>query len=117
MGHCTDPPKSTTYSSVISQESVRVALFLAAHNNMDVCLTNIGTYLTTPTMEQCYVVAGDKFRPELKSQLMKIIQALYSLQSAGVAFHAHLASILWHVMGFTPCTADPVANELKGTLS
>ncbi len=74
--HCTDPPKSITYSSVISRQSVRVALFLAALNDMDVQVTNIGnTYLTAPTMEKCYVVAGNELGPELKGWLLKIIHA------------------------------------------
>ncbi len=89
---------------------------------MDVFLTNIGNaYLTAPTMEKCYVVAGNEFGPELKGQLLKIIQALYGLKSASATFHAHLASILCHVMGFTPCEADPnmwmrPAQKLDGSL-
>ncbi len=107
-GHHIDPPKSITYSSVISHESVQIALFLAALNDMDVCLTDIGNaYLTAPTMEKCYVVAGDEFGPELKGWLLKTIQALYGLKSTSATFHAHLALILHHIMGFTPCEADP----------
>jgi len=77
-------------------------------------------YLTTPTMEKCYIVAGNEVRPELKGWLLKIIQALYGLKSAGATFHAHLALILCHVMGFTQCEADPdmwmhLANKPDGS--
>jgi len=121
-GHRTDPPKVLTYSSVVSRESVRMALFVAALNDLGVRLTDIGNaYLTAATTERCYVVAGDEFGPELKGRILKIVRALYGLKSAGAAFHAHLASILRHIMGFTPCEADPdvwmrLAQKPDGTL-
>jgi len=95
-GHQTDPPKALTYSSVVSRESVRIALLLAGLNELEVCLTDIGNdaYLTAPTTEKCYVVAGDEFGPELKGRVLKIVWALYRLKSAGATFHAHLAAIL-----------------------
>jgi len=81
---------------------------MAALNELNVCLTDIGNaYLMAPTTEHCYIMAGDEFGPELKGRILKIIQALYGLKLAGDSFHAHLASILWHVMGFTPCLVDP----------
>jgi len=107
-GHQTDPPKAITYSSIVSRESVRIALLMAGLNDLEVRLTDIGNaYLTAPTAEKCYVVAGDEFGPELKGRVLKIVQALYGLKSAGASFHAHLASILQNKMGFTPCEADP----------
>jgi len=107
-GHRTDPPKAMTYSSVVSRESVRIALLIAGLNELEVRLTDIGNaYLTAPTTEKCYVVAGDEFGPELKGRVLKIVRALYGLKSAGASFHAHLASILRNVLKFTPCEADP----------
>jgi len=101
-------PKVMTYSSVVSRESMQIALFLAALNDLGVCLTDIGNaYLMAPTTECCYVLVGDEFGPELKGCILKIVWALYGLKSAGASFHAHLASILQHVMGFMPCEADP----------
>jgi hypothetical protein len=96
-GHRTDPPKAITYSSVVSR----------ALNDLDICLTNIGNaYLTAPVTEQYYVVAGDKFGPELKGKDLKIVRALYGLKSACAAFRAHLASVLRDHLGFTGCQAD-----------
>ena len=40
-GHITDPPASTTYTSVVSRETVRIALLLAALNDLDVCAADI----------------------------------------------------------------------------
>jgi len=67
-------PKVMTYSSVVSRESMQIALFLAALNDFSVCLTNIGNaYLTEQTTEHCYVMAGDEFGPELKGCILKIV--------------------------------------------
>jgi hypothetical protein len=101
-GHRTEePPKALTYSSVVSRESVRLALLIAALNNLDVRLTDIkNAYLNAPITEKYYVIAGDEFGPELKGRCMKIVRALYGLKSAGAAFRAHLATILRHSMNF-----------------
>jgi hypothetical protein len=70
-GHRTNPPKSLTYSSVVSRESVRIAVTVAALNGMDIKMTNIGNaYLNAPIKEKCYVVAGDEFGPDLKGQTL-----------------------------------------------
>jgi hypothetical protein len=106
--HRTDPPKAITYSSVVSWESVRIALLLAGLNDLEIRLTDIGNaYLTAPITEKCYVVAGDEFGHQLKGRVLKIVRALYGLKSAGAAFHAHLASVLWNQLHFKPCEADP----------
>jgi len=61
-GHWMDPPKAITYSSVVSRESVRIALLMAGLNDLEVRLMDIGNaYLTAPTAEKCYIMAGDKF--------------------------------------------------------
>ena len=71
-GHRTDPPKALTYSSVVSRESVRIAMLVAGLNDLDIRLADIGNaYLTAPTTEKCYVVAGDEFRPYLKGRVLK----------------------------------------------
>jgi hypothetical protein len=107
-GHRTDPPKALTYSSVVSRESVRIAMLVAGLNDLDIRLADIGNaYLTAPTTEKCYVVAGDEFGPDLKGRTLKIVRALYGLKSAGAAFRAHLASILRTFLKFQPCQADP----------
>ncbi len=73
-GHCTNPPKVMTYSSVVSRESMQIALFLAALNGLGVHLTDIGNaYLMAQTTEHCNVMAGDEFGPELKGCIQKIV--------------------------------------------
>jgi len=106
-GHRTDPPKAITYSSVVSRETIRIALLVAGLNGLNLRLTDIGNaYLTAPVTERYYVVAGDEFGP-LKGRVLKIVRALYGLKSAGAAFRAHLASVLRDHLHFYACEADP----------
>jgi hypothetical protein len=48
-GHTADAPHVMTYASVVSRESVRIALTLAALNDLDVMMGDIeNAYLTAP---------------------------------------------------------------------
>jgi hypothetical protein len=48
-GHTTDTPHAMTYESVMSRESVRIALNLADLNELDVNMADIeNAYLTAP---------------------------------------------------------------------
>ena len=54
-GHVTDPPALITYSGVVSREMVRIALLLAASNDLDVCAADIGNkYLNVPWKEKVW---------------------------------------------------------------
>ena len=51
-GHTTDPPASTTYSSVVFMDSVLIAFMIAALNDMYVFSANItNVYLNGPCCE------------------------------------------------------------------
>ena len=51
-GHTTETPASVTYSSVVSRDSVRIAFFIAALNELDVLAVDIGNaYLNAPCRE------------------------------------------------------------------
>ena len=53
-GHKTPTPSSVTYSSVVSRDSVRICLLLAALNDLDILSGDIkNTYLTAPCREKC----------------------------------------------------------------
>jgi hypothetical protein len=66
-GHRMDPPKALTYSSVISRESLHIAMLVVGLNDLDIQMADIGNaYLNAPTTKKCYVIAGDVFGPELK---------------------------------------------------
>ena len=54
-GQVTDPPALITYSGVVSREMVRIALLLAASNDLDVCAADIGNkYLNVPWIEKVW---------------------------------------------------------------
>ena len=106
-GHKTSVPSSITYASVVSRDSVRICLLLAALNGLNVLACDIkGAYLTAPAREKVVTTAGPEFGPELEGKLLRITRALYGLKSAGAAFRAYLAEHLYS-MSYRPSYADP----------
>ena len=105
-GHMTNTPSSITYSSVVSRDSVRIALLIAALNDLQVKACDIqNAYLTAPCREKICIIAGPEFGSE-KGKTMIVVRALYGLKSSGAAFRAFLAEKL-HDIGFKPSLADP----------
>ena len=105
-GHKTTSPSSITYSSVVSRDSVRIALTLAALNDLDILSCDIlNAYLTAPCRELFYCIAGPEFGSD-KGKIYLVQKALYGLKSSGAAFRAFLADHL-HDIGFKPSLADP----------
>ena len=106
-GHMTEPPATLTYASVVSRESIRIGLMLAALNDLDVFAADIqNAYLTSPCEEKIYTVLGPEFGPHRQGKKALVVRALYGLKSAGAAFRNHLASCLGH-LGFTASRGDP----------
>ena len=76
-GHMTDTPSSITYSSVVSRESVKIAFLIAALNDLDIMLCDIGNaYLNAPCREKIWFVAGPECGPTLQGKPRKLVQAL-----------------------------------------
>jgi hypothetical protein len=90
-GHTTDTSHTMTYASVVSRESVRVALNLVALNSLDVKMADIeNAYLTAPITEKVWTVLGPKFVDDAGKSAL-IVKALYGLKSSGAVFRNHLA--------------------------
>ena len=105
-GHTTVTPASITYSSVVSRDSVRIALTIAALNGLDILACDIqNAYLTAKCRELIWTVAGPEFGSE-QGSIMVVKMALYGLKSSGAAFRAKLAGLL-NDIGYTPSKADP----------
>ena len=105
-GHTTETPTSLTYSSVVSRDSVRDILLIAALNGLQVMSCDIqNAYLTANCHEKIWTSAGPEFGSE-RGQPMIIRKALYGLKSSGAAFRAHLVETL-HDISFKPTKADP----------
>ena len=101
-----DTPNTLTYSSVVSRDSVRVALTIMARNELSVMVCDIqNAYLTTECREKIWTRAGPEFGSE-NGSIMIVKKALYGLKGSGAAFRAHLAEKL-HDIGFIPTCADP----------
>ena len=105
-GYMTETPATLTYSSVVSRDSVWIALTVAALNDLQVMSCDIhNAYLMTDYQEEIWTYAGPKFGSD-QGSIMFMRKALYGLKSSGAAFWAHLAETL-HDIGFCPTRADP----------
>ena len=105
-GHKTDTPSSVTYSSVVSRDSVRICLLIAALNDLDVQAADVeNAYLTAPCKEKVWTIAGPEFGSDQGKPLI-ITKALYGLKSSGAAYRAYFAQTL-DELGFRPSIADP----------
>jgi hypothetical protein len=100
------PSPSETYASVIGRETVRIALTMAALNDLEVKTADIeGAYLTTPAVEKLYCKLGREFGEHAGKRAI-ITRAIYGTFTAASAFRNHFADCLRN-MGYTPCKADP----------
>ena len=105
-GNKTKAPPAITYASVVSRETMHLALTIAALNELEGKIGDVlNAYITVPITEKVWTILGPEFRPDAgKSALM--VRALYGLKSAGAAFCAHLA-LFMRQMGYTFCKANP----------
>lgn len=105
-GHKTTAPSSLRYSTVVSRDSVRILLMIAALNDLDVQSADIqNAFLTAPNLEKCYMIAGPEFIDE-EGKVFLVKRALYGLKSAPQAFRSFLADNI-EELGFFSSEADP----------
>ena len=82
-GHLTKVPLDSIYSGVVSLHGIRLLVFLAELNDLDIWATNIGNaYLEAETQEKVYIIAGPEFG-ELEGHMLIIFKALYGLRTSG----------------------------------
>jgi hypothetical protein len=83
-GHLTDVPVDSVYSGVVSLQNLRICVFLAELNNLQVHAADIGnTYLEAGTKEKVYIFGGPGVW-ELEGHTLIIHKALYGLRSSGL---------------------------------
>jgi hypothetical protein len=72
----------------VSQDSVKIALLVAALNDLDILSADIqNAYLNTPTKEKIYTIAGPEFGADnVGGRQVLIMRALYGLQNSGACF-------------------------------
>ncbi len=79
-------PATITYVSVVSHETVPLALTIAALNDLKVKVGDIlNAYITAPVKEKVWTVLGPEFGHDACKSAI-IVCALYRLMSAGAAF-------------------------------
>jgi hypothetical protein len=101
-GHTTDTPHAMTYASVVSHESVRIALNLTALNDLEVKMADIeNAYLMATITEKVWCILDPEFGEDAGKKAL-IIRDLYGLKSAGAAFRNHLAECMKH-LGWKSC--------------
>jgi hypothetical protein len=106
LGNRTQTPVTLTHSTVVLRDSVRIALTVAALNELDVLVCDIeGAHLTAKCREKVWVEAGPEFGSEA-GKIMIVKMALYGLKSSGAAFRSKLAGVL-HDMNHRPSLAHP----------
>ena len=105
-GHLAPDPIESIYSGVVSIRSLRLVIFLAGLNNLEVWGADIGNaYLEKKTKEKLYVIAGPEFE-ELEGHILVIYKALYRLKGSCLRWSQKIHDIMLD-MGFSPCKADP----------
>jgi hypothetical protein len=105
-GHMVDAPSFLTYASVVSRETVRTALTIAALHDLDVKVADVvNAYVTAPTTEKVRTVCGPEFGPDQGKKPL-IVRALYGLKGSDASYCNHVSDCKHH-LGFEPCKADP----------
>jgi hypothetical protein len=91
---------------VVSRETVRIALTIAALNDLEVKGADIeNAYITAPNRERVWTLLGPEWGPDAGEKAI-VVRAQYGLKSAGASFRNHLAECM-AFLGYTSCRADP----------
>jgi hypothetical protein len=103
--HTTDTLHVVTYASVVLREAVRIALILAALNDLDVKIADVeNSHLMAPITEKVWTVFGPEFGDDSGKRAL-IVRISYGLKSAGAAFRNHISECMNH-LDWKPCRTD-----------
>ena len=101
----TEAPKTLTYVSVVSRESVRIALTLAALNDLEVKSADIkNKYLTTPGTEKIWTIMGPEISEDAGKKVL-IVRAFYGLKFIDATFANHVAGCIF-TLRYKSCLTD-----------
>ena len=80
--HKTAAPATIMYASIVSRETVRIALMITALNDAEVMLGNIlNVHIQVPVTEKMWITLGPKFCKDIRKTAV-INRALDGLKSA-----------------------------------
>ena len=109
-----DVPASITYASVVSRESVRIALLYASLNNLNILGCDVtNAYLNAPCKEKIWIQGGPEFGTE-EGCVFIIQKALYGLKSSGFSWRTTMSETI-ETLGYTTTIADPDVYRRKAT--
>ena len=90
---------------VVSRETLRIDLTLAALNKFSLKLTDIqNAYITAPFTEKKWKILAQGFGKDAGRKSI-LVRDLYGFKIAGSAFRNHFADFI-HCFGLFPCPAD-----------
>ena len=106
-GHKTPIPEWSSFSGVVSRESVRIAFIYAALNGLPDCAPDIrNAYLQAPASEKHYVVCCSVFGFKNIMKIAVIVRALYGGKSANADYWRHIRHAMTK-LGFQSCKSYP----------
>jgi hypothetical protein len=101
-GHLTDPATTCMYSSVVGPEGIRLVIFLADDNSLDLLSGDVGnTFLYSKTREKIWVKLGPEFGPGLAGRIGIFVKGLDGLKTSGARWSEDFANNLRN-LGWTP---------------
>ena len=104
--HMTETPATMTCASIVSLETVCLALVIAAFNYLGIkCRDVMNAYITPPIEENVWTTLGPEFFNDAGNRAL-LVHALYGLKSSGAAFCSQLGHFM-QGLGYEPCLADP----------
>jgi hypothetical protein len=81
----TKAPATLTYASVVSSETVRLTLTVAALNDIDVWAADgLNAYITAPCHKKIWTTLGPEFESD-RGKKARVVHTLYGLKSSGAA--------------------------------
>ena len=95
---CTVP---IMYASIMSRETVRMALMIAVLNDLEFLLGNVlNAYVQASVTKKVWVTLGPEFCKDAGKTAV-IVRALNGLKSSGAALRSHLLNA-WNLWGMRP---------------
>jgi hypothetical protein len=105
--HKTSASASVTYSTVVSRDSVRILLTIAALDGLDILGADVqNAFLSAPNKEKCWMIAGPEFGHEQEKTFL-VVMALYCLKSASFSVRSYMAEKLTEICWFQSTIANP----------
>ena len=105
-GHKVLTPPLMSCGTVVSRDSARISLLIAASNDLDALRCDVqNAFPSANDLERHCSIAGNEFGHE-KGKIFTVVRALCGLKSASAAFGSFMAKKS-DEMNFVSSTADP----------